>query len=155
LKAEIIKYLDAIGIKKLIQERIEEIYEFYSRICPEDIEDIFINEYIKEDGTRVYDALRFYSKNFTMLATDFLHMDTFFFAANMAEKPLSIMIEKKDYDFKKANVKSRMNVKIYWTITPVPSILKASKENCDYLKTLIEKRYLYLVCGNTSQTQGT
>lgn len=95
MKTKHLEYLDAIGIKDLIRERVEEIHKFYSEICPEEIEDLFISEYIKEDGTRVYQDLRFYSKNFVMLASNFLHEDKFNFARLAITKLLAIRVEKK------------------------------------------------------------
>ena len=145
MKDEFLQYFEAIGIRKPLQERINEIYEFYKRICPEEIEDVFVSEYVKEDGIREYQTIRFFSKNYTMLASDFVNSDTFNIA--MAKKSLrvsALRVEKENYDFKKANDNSRMVITVFY-FPQKTSTYKASKENCDYLKDIFEKRLLLIL----------
>ena len=145
MKAEYIEYLEVLGIKTIIRERIEEIYKFFSEISSEEIEDLFVSEYLQEDGNRIYEHVRFFSKNFGMVAADFLNTDRFNIFRLNPKNTFALSVRKKDYDFKKANVKSRMTVVLYWLNVNKTSTLKASKENCDYLKNIIIKKYLPII----------
>ena len=50
-----------------------------------------------------------------------------------------LIIKKQDYDFKKANEKSRLTINVNLNLGDLTVSLKASKENCDYLHILIKK----------------
>jgi len=68
-----IPYLQRIGIKtKSLFDRIESIYNVFSKMCPEEIMDIFITDYIKDDGTREYESLWFFSATFCLEAKQFI-----------------------------------------------------------------------------------
>jgi len=56
MKEEFKKYLKDVDIIGAIGEKVERIYDFYREICPDEITGIFITDYIKEDGERVYEA---------------------------------------------------------------------------------------------------
>ena len=150
MKKEHLEYLEKIGIKPPIRDRIEQIYEFYSEICPEEIEDVFVSDYNKEDGSRIYEQCRFYSEHFMMVADDFLQNDDFSFFNSYSVRTLGLRIEKKHYDFKKANDKSRMILVVEYEGTNLAHI-KATKENCDYLKVLMQKWYMPSICSLASQ----
>ena len=150
MKKEHLEYLEKIGIKPPIRDRIEQIYEFYSEICPEEIEVVFVSDYNKEDGSRIYEQCRFYSKHFVMVADNFLQADDFSFFNSSSLRIFGIRIEKKHYDFKKANDKSRMILVVEFEDN-IMAHIKATKENCDYLKVLMQKRYMPSVCSLASQ----
>lgn len=137
MKEEFTEYLEAIGITKPLREKIETVYEFYERICPDEITGIFITEYIGEDGARVYENLWFLSEKFSMEAKQFITKDNFDITP-IQKRIYYWTIRKQDYDFKKATGKS----KLYLTFdldTGISGEFKASKENCDYLKDILVK----------------
>lgn len=133
-----IEYLKTIGLTEPLQERIETIYDFFKGVCPEDITDIFVNDYIKEDGTREYVDVRFLSQKFTMIAANFINTDDF--RIGLLPHVDRITVQKSNYDFKKATEKSRMSVRVDYADKTL-SDFRASKENCDYLRDLIWKRF--------------
>lgn len=138
MKKEFFTYLDSIGIAKPIHERIETIYEFYKEVCPEEITGIFVSEYIiKESGERVYENLWFFSSKCCMEAKNFITQDNFDMDP-IKNRIICWTVEKKDYDFKKATEKSRFSLTFYFPFNRGAS-LKASKENCDYLKEIFSK----------------
>ena len=139
MKEKLLQYFKTIGIKQPLQERINEIYEFYTAICPEEIEDVFVSEYIKEEGTREYQTIRFFSKSYVMLANDFVQKDQYNISRYTRSEISAVRVEKKDYDFKKATDKSRMTISILWYGPARRSTYRASKENCDYLKAIFDK----------------
>ena len=137
MKEGFTKYLGSIGITKTFGERIETIQEFYREICPDEITDIFVTDYIKEDGAREYENLWFFSERYCMEAKQFLTKDNFDITP-IQSRICYWSIQKQDYDFEKATEKSRLNVEIGMD-TEIRGSLKASKENCDYLRDIIFK----------------
>jgi hypothetical protein len=137
MKKEFKKYLESIGITKTFCKRIETIYEFCTKICPDKITGIFVTEYIKEDGSREYENLWFFSPKYSMEAKTFTTKDDFDMTP-IQKRIYYWTIQKRDYDFKKATEKSRLYLH-FELDTGGMGDLKASKENCDYLKDVILK----------------
>jgi hypothetical protein len=137
MKEEFKKYLESIGITETLYKRVETIYEFYRNICPDEITDIFVTEYIKEDRTREYENLWFFSKKYAMEAKLFIEEDNFDITP-IQNRIHHWRIQKQDYDFKKATEKSRIHLTFSIDLG-VYAEFKASKENCDHLKDIIFK----------------
>jgi len=139
MRKEFVEYLNSIGVTKILQERIATIYEHFEQICPDEITDIFVTDYIKQDESREYEYLCFFSEKYFMDAKQFVAEDDF--SINPIKKRLyALNIKKKDYDFKKATEKSRLFLHWYVDIgVGVEITLKASKENCDYLRDITLK----------------
>lgn len=137
MKKEFEEYLKSIGIStEVLLNRIESIYQFYVDVCPEEIKDIFVTEYIKEDGTREYESLWFFSDKYWTEAKQFIINDNFDMIP--IENIIRWEIKKQDYDFKKAIEKSRLFLKVNIT-TFLLAEFKSSKENCDFLKEIFLK----------------
>ncbi len=137
MKGEFIKYLDCIDITKALSGRIETIYKLCKQLCPEEIKDIFITDYIKEDGTRGYENLWFFSEKNCMEARNFRAVEDFDIIP-IEKKVTYWNIKIHNYDFKKATDTSRLFLTIRFEIDMVGDF-KAAKENCDYLKEIIFK----------------
>lgn len=140
MKNEWAKYLDSIGIKDLFLKRVEEILVFYQTVYPDHIEDIFITEYLDADGNRQYESLWLFSETAVMEAKRFLKDDDFDFTP-LKEQVEYWNIKKTEYDFQDASPKSRMTL-LFVLATGISCILKASRENCDHLKSLFLKHIL-------------
>ena len=138
MKNEFEGYLKALGMTDALRDRVEEILKFYVTACPEEIEDIFVSEYIQEDGTRVYENFWCFSKQYGMEAKDFAHRDNFD-SAPVGENVAHWEIAKQDYDFKEAKEKSRMTLEVQFAGNMIKGLLKASKENCDQLRKVFLK----------------
>jgi len=140
MKPEFVRYLESIGTSQTLRERAETIFQFYRQLCPEEIVRLFASDYIARDGTRVFGALWFLSENYVMEAKDFMTKDDFDLAP--IAKPLPYLrVQKEDYDFQKATDKSRLHL-ICGINDKVGGELKASKENCDFLRDLIREYLL-------------
>jgi len=135
MKEEFKKYLKDVDIIGAIGEKVERIYDFYREICPDEITGIFITDYIKEDGERVYEHLWFFSEKYCMEAKQFIATDDFDITP-IKNRITYWELKKQDYDFKKATEKSRVYLEFKMN-TRVAGELKASKENCDYLRDII------------------
>lgn len=141
MKGEFVKYFKSIGIMtQPLLNRIEQIYEFCSEICPDEIVDVFVDDYIKEDGTREYEDITFFSNKYLISVLQFLTKDESHLTP-IKKKMLNCTIHKKDYDFKKATEKSRLYLNFNVDSGSVGKY-KASKENCDYLKQIIFKHVI-------------
>ena len=135
MKEEFKKYLKDVDIIGAIGEKVERIYDFYREICPDEITGIFITDYIKEDGERVYEHLWFFSEKYCMEAKQFITTDDFDITP-IKNRIIRWVLKKQDYDFKKATEKSRLHLKFKMD-TMIDCALKASKGNCDYLRAII------------------
>lgn len=139
MKVEFQEYLNSIGIIGNLIERIEEIYNFYLEICPEEIEDIFINEYISEDGSREYESVWFFSDNYVMEAQNITKNDADAFdCLRIKNSIIRWEIKKQDYDFHEFSGKSRFNINTRFT-NGIIGDMKSSQQNCNHLKEIFQK----------------
>jgi hypothetical protein len=139
MKKEFIDYLGLIDIKGgILLDRIESIYEFYLEMCPDEITDIFVTDYIDSEGNREYENLWFFSDRYMMEAKGFAEGKDDFEIAPIKDRVVYFGIKKQDYDFKEATEKSRLYLVIKLDIR-VGGDLKAAKENCDVLRDIILK----------------
>lgn len=133
-----VNYLASIDITGALRERIDSIYGFYVSLCPEEITDLLVTDYVKEDGSREYENLWFFSVSFIMEAKRFVTVDDF----DMMPHRRNITywkIQKSDYDFKKATDKSRLILEFNVGGALTGGSLKASKGNCDRLRDVLLK----------------
>jgi hypothetical protein len=106
------QYLSSIGIGGPIANRVEEIYAFYDEILRrigDEIQDIFMTDYIQQDGIRQYENLWFFSDKFVMEAKLFINKDDFDFFY-LKQRVDYLRVTKENYDFKEATEQSRLNV---------------------------------------------
>jgi len=138
MRKEFIKYLVSIGIiTRALRERIETIYECCKKLCSNEITDIFITDYIKEDGSREYENLWFFSEKTCIEAKQFITKNDFDIIR--IKKRVNIWnIQKHKYDFKKATDTSRLFLRVNFGFN-IDGELKATKNNCDYLRKIILK----------------
>jgi hypothetical protein len=127
-------YNEYIRITAPINQRIRSILSFYKLICPEEIKDMFVSEYLKEDHTREYESLWFFSDNYVMESDQFLSSDHFDIIS-INKKITRFAISKNEYDFKNANENSRMLLE-FATPHSITGELKASQANCDKLRDI-------------------
>lgn len=139
MKSEFLAYLKSIDIGDPLTERIKNIYDFYTDICSIEIKDIFVSEYIKEDGSREYESLWFFSDDYAMEAKQFIIQEKFD-SAIIKNKINRWDLIKLEFDCKKANNNSRIMLQI--NFYPIEGSLKASKENCEHLLNIFKKYVL-------------
>ena len=135
-----IPYLTDVGITSdAYLNRVRLLYELCSDICPEEIEDMFVEDYIKEDGTREYDDISFFSKTYVVGAYKFLTQIKFAISP-IAKRLTYLNILVQEFDFQKASEKSRINVG-FKTVQGIDGNYKAAKKNCIYLQAIINKYF--------------
>jgi len=101
-------------------------------MCPEEIEEVFLSDYIKDDGTREYESVWFFSKGYCMEAHNFITENSIDIVPIRTNR---LQVDLKDYDFKKATEKSRLRVLIQLG-EALQGEIKAAKENCDVLRDI-------------------
>ena len=137
MKPEHVKYLNDIGITDLFEDKAKAIYSFYNKIYPDSIQDIFVSEYIDEEGKRQYENLWFFTSTAFMESKNFLTEDNID-AAPYSKKFRHWTIEKKEYEFEVTTDNSRMKLIVTFS-TGVSGELKASGNNCAHLKEIFLK----------------
>ncbi|MCS4537886.1 MAG: hypothetical protein HYY67_03385 [Thaumarchaeota archaeon] len=140
MKPEFLDYLKTIGMPEKAFDRIEKIFGQFQELTDDHIEDIFVSEYIDEDGAREFENLLFFSKKYLFGAPQFLVGDRIE-VTTWEARPYKLQILKTNYDMKNATTDSRVNVRIFRRHGGTGRI-KASRENCDYLVNLIKKYYV-------------
>lgn len=143
MKEKFHDYLETIGTTKTARARVQEILTFYERILPEEISDIFVTDFLNEDGVREFENLWMFSDSLVMEAKRFLTTDDF----DMLMLPESIpywQLTKQAYDFVQATDESRFTVTLQISkssgLMSMGGELKASRENCDFLRDLFLAR---------------
>lgn len=139
------EYFETIGIREPIQKRIEAIYGYFESLVPnEEIIDVFVNDIVQTDGTRTYEALRFYTEKRSFLASNFINADDFKIGAEGRVFEV-VNLKSENYDFKRATAKSRLNITGHYSTMRLhgPGMyLHGSGENCDYLIKIYHKHVL-------------
>lgn len=137
MKPKITTYLRSIGMKKPLIERIGLVCDRFTQLTSLDIEDLFVSEYVLEDGTRAYDDIRIFAPGMIVEADQFQSHDSFFINPVEGLQRMAWEISAKKFDFKSATADSRLTARLSTGDYSVP--FKASKENCEVLTTIIQK----------------
>lgn len=130
-------YLNSIGISnRPLLDRIEFLYKIAQFLCPEEIEDIFVTDFINNEGERNYENLWFFSQNFVTEAHNF--SSTYDVDVAPIDRVYRLELSFDNYNFEKATPSSRATVKVKIQ-EEVRGTLKASGYNCDFLKDILTK----------------
>lgn len=140
MKEDFSQYLKSVGIVDLFYERTEAILQFYEKLYPKEIEDIFVSEYIDNEGKRQYESLWLFSSQVTGEAKHFLTNDDFD-ATPISERVSYWKLNKADFDFENSTKKSRLTIEFH-LVQNIVGRLKASQENCSHLYNLFLKHIL-------------
>jgi hypothetical protein len=126
-------YLRSISLTSTLIEKVDAIYEMYRSFCPEEIDSIFVENYVTQEGTMNFDELWFFSKHYLLNSPQFASEDIH--TMGRLDLPLFLFkITKQDYDLQKATSKSRIAIEFRMSDWPDASgDMKASGENCDHL----------------------
>lgn len=140
MKKEFTDYLDAIGINGAFYERVVEIHQRLTNLLEKEITDIFVSDYIQEDGTREYENLQVFVKGSIIEVDQFLTNDEIYF--NFTDKCpfFGWRLKTRDYNYKKATKKSRMTLRANFGDLYID--FKAAQENCDYLYLIVQKYFI-------------
>ena len=139
MKEEFLKYLKDIGITtQTLTNRIEELYNYCSRIVNEDFDDIFIEDIVKKNKERDYIGMILFTKKLFFIINN-IFKDEYNALSFYKQNFEVVIIKKLSYDFIEANEDSRLNIEIHYGSRVWD--LKATYKNCDYLKNIFDKYF--------------
>jgi hypothetical protein len=143
MRKEFLDYFDVIGITEPIRQRIETFLENFKEICPgEEFVDIAVNDYVNEDGTKSYTAIRFYSSKRVVMVRN-ISEGSDFSVSGLSQNVDYIEIKVSAYDFKKATERSRIRIVVRFPFLEKKFVaLNGSGTNCDHLMEIYRKYYL-------------
>ncbi len=143
MKDEFTEYLKTLGMTKPLLDRAESAFSFYAEVIADPIEDLFVSEYIDQDGSRKFESLWFFLPDAVLEAKSFASQDQYDYSP--LQKELGYWeVKRKDFDLKCGTEKSRLFLKVIFSGAGVSSItgdFKASGTNCDKLWGIF-KRYI-------------
>lgn len=140
MKAEFQEYLLDIGVNGVFMERTKLVYSFFDNIYKDGIVDIFVSDYLNEDGNKVYDNMWIFTDQNIHEAKDFL--TTFKYDAAVYKNKIKYWeVSASNYSFNNiTNPDSRfsLDVSLFDNIT---CKLKSSSNNCKYLNLIFNKYF--------------
>ena len=138
-------YLRDIGIVEgVIKNRIDEIVKYYNKLHNEDeLKDIFISEYIDEEGNRIYTSLWLFYDKIICEAKNFINETDFDSSSYEMNKIVYWNMKSKDFIQDEIKDSDRLLLHVIFNENNVSGDFKASKINCKYLLNLLEKYFVY------------
>lgn len=116
-------------------DRIEDSLSLCKELCPENILDIFISEYIDSDGKRIYESIWGISEKYILEVKDF-RLSQNIDICNYPDQVAYIDIQMDNYNLKDCIENSRMSVRVRFK-NALAAQFKASGNNCAFLKDII------------------
>jgi len=139
MKPEFEEYLDAIETPDVYKKHIERILDMYTKILPEEITDIFVEENVSDVGERSYIGLSLFSKNYYMEIPNFARMDDL--AIHQTKGKIDgIRLFPQKFDFILSEKDSKLRIQWYASVIFTFELTGTGK-NCEYL-TAIYKEYI-------------
>ena len=140
MKKEFIKYFNVAEVDTVLEEkRIEWFVDYLQRFCPDEIEDIFITNYVDEQGVNHREHLWCFGKNYHMEAINYLSQINYDISIAKDSIP-RLELNVSNFESERANENSRLTIK--YEISPnIYGELRAARKNCQWLWS-IYKKYL-------------
>jgi hypothetical protein len=133
-------YLRMVGFdSKPILKKIIPLYRACFKFCTEEIEDIFVSEYLNADQTNVFESLFLFSSSYIFEIKQPLQTDIHWETASIACNILGVDVQATSYDFEDANKKSRLIIEIFFDGDDWRNEFKATGDNCDVLWAIANK----------------
>lgn len=135
MKTEFLSYLAGLDISSgPVCDKIERALKICEKICPDEIHELFISEYVQGDGSRAFENLFFLSPCYLLEAKQFLQQDDFDIIS--LSNLFYFEVQAQEYDFIKGIPKSRLSVTARFGDV-ISAVLRASGTNCDNLHQLL------------------
>ena len=128
-----VTYLTDLGISTVLMEEIKKIYKLCVDLCPEEIEDILLEDFYIESGHRDYEAINFFSKNY--IIGKHIYGDNKISLIPLCKSIKKISIDIIEFDL--VNVKPESRMRLY--LPDINYELKAASDNCLQLVNVYEK----------------
>ncbi len=148
MRPDFVEYLKGLGMGDVLVERVESIERSVLAVCPEDTLDLFVGEYIDEDGNRQYEKVFFFTNHYVVESRDFKNTNQFEIDY-VRGSIINLKVTADSFDFLQPTDQSRLNVQHYAT-GELRAEFKASRENCSHLLEIV-RRYLVPNLGATTE----
>jgi hypothetical protein len=125
-----------LGGSELLRDKIEKLQSVARNLCPENIEDYFLSEYKKENGTRVLENFWFFSPKYVLESKKIIQIDFNIDIMCIDEFIDRYEIDCVNYIFNKATENSKLTITAYTTTAVL--VMNASGFNCDKLWHIFE-----------------
>ena len=133
-------YLASIDItSSALRKKAEEALELATRAAPGKIRDIFVNDWIEEDGSRAYGDFECVAEGCLIAVLSFVTTPSKAQIAVVESSVSGVNMEFKNFDFKNAGNDSRLILQVNMGHEDGPWRYKASRGNCDKLWSFYEK----------------
>ena len=133
-----VDYLNSIGINTdTLIKKVETTLRAARRICPEEIQSIYISDWIQPEGQRAYEHLYLFTNTYIIESANFTTDTNVNIEVTVLKDRVKYVIVKYNDYFEKANTASRLSV-IFHTDSGEFE-LTGAKENCDKLIEVYDK----------------
>jgi|GEM_PF-1435466 len=140
LMADIKKYLHKIGNPPLAFQRVKYYLNQYKNFTDQDVERIFISDFVNGDENHALRNLWFFSDTYMMEMKDFLVKQENKMDFNKFKNKITYLEITKNYDFDKEDDNSWLYVYFKLTSTiDVAGELRATGKNCGFLSNIIRE----------------
>lgn len=141
MKDEFVDYARSIGLGDPLIAQVERFHRWGSELVSEEIQGIFIDDFVQEDGTRIYGGVWFFTEEYVM-ETGVLTTDLSFDCVPTKGRVVRWDITVSDYDFGQATTKSRMSLRVDFPWIGINGTMRATHKNCEQLTTILRKHII-------------
>lgn len=135
---QFMEYLNSIGINTVtLGTKINTTLQGASKICPEEILDIFISDRVDNGGSRSYEHLYFFTKTYIVEVSNFSTDPSLNIELTILKDRVRYVLMKFNEYFEKASETSRLSIRCYTDTAQFEFF--AAKENCNKLFGVYEK----------------
>lgn len=133
-----IEYLNSVGISTAtLVNKVERTLRAARRICPEEVQNIYVSDWISTEGQREYGHLHLFTDSYIIESANFVtDTNVNIELTILKERVKYVLVKYNDY-FEKANEASRLSVR--FDTDSAAFELKGAKENCDKLIEVYDK----------------
>ena len=139
MKHEFLDYLKSLSMPDAYLERTTSVIEQIERLFTLNTDDLFITDYIKDDGERVFESLWLFDGGLLVEAKNFLKQEDFDLI-RLKSNVAYLRVMSSNFNFAKATNKSRLNIEFNFRdgSTGLSAQMRASRENCVKLLGLLQ-----------------
>ncbi len=128
------EYLEDIGMTRTLINKVEEEHNVLLRLFDFDCEDLIVEDYINEDGSKVYKNILLFCENYIHEVTDFIEKPKYS-KTYMADQVNNIEVQIKDFIIgEKTKRNSVIKIQLYRKDSEIRIYeINGTGENCKYI----------------------
>ncbi len=143
---DFLEYCGSVGMGNSLKQQVSEFHDQLVSFVPaQPIEDIFIGEYVTNDGTRQDDTLHFFTNSNVFEIENFVSKPKIWI---VKYGPSYLEMSKEDFDLSDPIAGSRLNIRVEWEGQHFELNMRASGENCSKLLDVVRRHILPRVVAN-------